>query len=432
MRPMTFATAYLGKQKDSIRLPESSFHPETGIIVVVPCFHEPHLSDTLDSLCRCSHYHSQVEVLIVFNYPEGGDPSLIAEHKAMVCTLEKWREPVGKPIHFTSLDTGGLPGKVAGPGMARKLGMDWAVDFFSRHNRPQGIIVSLDGDCLCSSNYLAAIERHFERYPDLAGCTIYFEHPLEGDDFPPVLYEGIARYEIHMRTHVQALRYAGFPYAFHTVGSCFAVRARTYVAQGGMNRRQGGEDFYFLHKVIPSGRFRELNSTRVIPSPRPSARVPFGTGPQMMEWLDDPGKVICTYHPEAYAMLQSWFQAKNFLYQAQNSKVKEAIHALPKGLACFLDENHAVDAVREINQNVASMQSYQRRFFRWFNAFRVIKFMNTIHGTELEKMPVKEAALTLLKRLGIPCKENMSEKEILLKLRKLEKEKEYETGRFLT
>jgi hypothetical protein len=58
--------------------------------------------------------------------------------------------------------------------------------------------------------------------------------------------------------------------------------------------------------------------------------------------------------------------------------------------------------------------------------------MNTIHGTELEKMPVKEAALTLLKRLGVPCKENMSEKEILLKLRKLEKEKEFETGRLLT
>jgi len=39
------------------------------------------------------------------------------------------------------------------------------------------------------------------------------------------VYGAIAAYELHLRYYVQALRYAGFPHAHHTVGSCLAVRA---------------------------------------------------------------------------------------------------------------------------------------------------------------------------------------------------------------
>ena len=60
------------------------------------------------------------------------------------------------------------------------------------------------------------------------GCTIYFEHPIEGDEYPPEVYDAIIQYELYLRYYLQALRYTGYPYATHTVGSCFAVKASVY------------------------------------------------------------------------------------------------------------------------------------------------------------------------------------------------------------
>ena len=62
-----------------------------------------------------------------------------------------------------------------------------------------------------------------------------------------------------------------------------------------MNRKKAGEDFYFLQKLFDAGHFSECNTTRVIPSPRPSDRVIFGTGPAIREYLET--AVSLTFHP---------------------------------------------------------------------------------------------------------------------------------------
>jgi hypothetical protein len=95
------------------------------------------------------------------------------------------------------------------------------------------------------------------------------------------VFDAVANYELHQRYYLLAVRYTGYPYAFHTVGSCFAVRAEAYCRAGGMSRRQAGEDFYFIQKLAGQGGFTECRSTSVYPSPRPSDRVPFGTGPDI-------------------------------------------------------------------------------------------------------------------------------------------------------
>ena len=78
--------------------------------------------------------------------------------------------------------------------------------------------------------------------------------------------------------------------------------------QGGMNKRQAGEDFYFLHKIIPLGHFGEINTTRVIPSPRPSDRVPFGTGRAVRDYLAT--HKFETYPLEAFRDLKQFFSIK--------------------------------------------------------------------------------------------------------------------------
>jgi len=48
----------------------------------------------------------------------------------------------------------------------------------------------------------------------------------------------------------------------------------SYIAVRGMNRREAGEDFYFLNKLAKLGDIGQIHATTVYPSARPSRRVP--------------------------------------------------------------------------------------------------------------------------------------------------------------
>ena len=52
--------------------------------------------------------------------------------------------------------------------------------------------------------------------------------------------------------------------------------------------------------------------------------------------------------------------------------------------------------LREIKSNTSGIQSFRKRFFGWFNLFRIVKYLNSIHNSFMEKKPVGECALELL------------------------------------
>ena len=238
--------------------------------VVIPCFDEPTLLPCLSSLRNCIPPPHPVEVIVIVNAPAGAPQKVIDTNRRTCEQVVEWAGRNTLPwLHFDILNFPDMPLKDAGAGLARKTGMDLAIHRFEEHNQPDGIISSLDADTLVDPNYLKHIQQLFIDYPACNACTVNFEHPIHGDAFPHEVYKAIIQYELHLRYYVQALRYAGFPYAFHTIGSCFSVRASAYIRQGGMNKRKAGEDFYFLHKLMPLGGFFELNSTCVYPSPRP-------------------------------------------------------------------------------------------------------------------------------------------------------------------
>ena len=231
---------------------------DLSIVVVIPCFNEPDLIGSLETLWFCERPECSVEVIVVLNSPAGCSAEIRSQHQATLKVATAWIEQHRDlRLAFHALHFPELPRKHAGVGLARKIGMDEALRRFDDLGRPEGIIVGYDADCRCEANYLTAIERHFTQNTRSPGCSIYFAHPLSGA-LPPPVYEAIAAYELHLRYYIQALRYAGFPHAHHTIGSCMAVRAGEYRQQGGMNKRKAGEDFYFLHKIIPLGGFGDL------------------------------------------------------------------------------------------------------------------------------------------------------------------------------
>jgi glycosyltransferase involved in cell wall biosynthesis len=305
---MGFASTYLGERTVFPEIIEDAPDELTGIIVVVPSYNEPGICKLLDSLAVCNQPECRVEVIIIVNAPADATNESLENNILTVKNIESWKKENKNSFFRLFAFMAGQPSiKGWGVGLARKTGMDEAVRRFNNINKPEGVILNLDGDCLVEKNYFVSVCNELLKKRDRAACSIYFEHPLSGCDFPENIYTSITLYELHLRYYFQGLAYSGFPYVFHTVGSAIAVKALPYVKAGGMNRKQAGEDFYFIQKLVPLGGYFNLNSTTVYPSPRASFRVPFGTGTLIGKLTGENSTPLLTYNILAFKELQNIF-----------------------------------------------------------------------------------------------------------------------------
>ena len=375
-------------------------HPGTKIIIVIPCYDEPDLLTTLRSLACCSPPRYPVEVVVIINEAENAPATIRQNNVRTVQEAQTWiTRQAFTHLMFHMVYAHDLPDKHAGVGLARKIGMDEALRRFAAINY-DGWIVCLDADCEVAENYLCVLEQVFVREkPNSA--TIYFEHRLSSVT-DPELRAGIIHYELFLRYYINALRYAGFPYAMHTVGSGMAVRAELYARVGGMNRRKAGEDFYFLHKVAPHGKLREITETTVYPSARVSQRVPFGTGRAQAEWLQGAKKRQHTYHPAIFEELKTFFSFAAAQYNSTEEVVIKQMQQLPELLRLFLLENQYIGKIRELKAGTSQSVTFMRRFFAWFDGFMVLKYVHYAKGHGYESVPLLEAGGELLKKLGQP------------------------------
>ncbi len=417
---MAFASQYLSKQREMISHISGTPSERLRYIIVIPAFCEPSLTIALDSLWECDRPAFDTEVIIVVNASENASDDIKQLNHNTTIKAAEWIEKHPDPrLIFHLIHCDHFPAKDAGVGLARKTGMDEALYRFSLIGQASGYILSFDADCHCDRNYLAAIETALQ-IANPHGFNVYFEHPVSGSEFTERNYEGIIDYEIHLRYVNQFLRTCGFPFAFHTVGSCFGVRADIYARQGGMNKKKAGEDFYFLHKIIPLGHFIDIVTTRVIPSPRASSRVPFGTGVAIGKFLQGSSQ-ITTYHPQIFLSLRQFFVKTAQFYKASPQTIETIIAELPEVLKDFLYKNDALQAIAEVNANCSTQHTFTIRFFRWFDAFRIVKYLNYASLNGYPGIPVHEAALQLLTLKGIGLSETASGLEILEKLRALER-----------
>ncbi len=344
----------------------------------------------------------------------------ILKSKEIKNQVENWiLKHSNNRISFYCIVLPGIPLKIAGVGYARKIAMDEAVRRFVQAGQEDGIIVSFDADTSCDRDYLINIESHFLQNSQTDGCTIYFEHPTEGSEFPRIIYQGITQYELHLRYYLHSLRNTGFPNAFYTVGSAFAVRARTYCRQGGMNTRKAGEDFYFLQKLFDLGSFTELNSTRIIPSPRVSSRVPFGTGAAIEKFLKT-NDIITSFNPKSFDSLQKLFENLPLLYKAENEDLDLIIEEFDELLQSCLRIIDFKKSLEEIKNNSSSYEYFRKRFYRYFNMFRILKFLNYAKRYHPD-LPVIECSAIFLHKKAYTENRSQDAKSLLEIFRKLDR-----------
>jgi len=417
---MGFASTWLNERALFPQIINEAPDKQTGIIVVVPSYNEPDIVRLLESLILCEKPDCKVEVIIVVNAPEDASEECIKNNRQTISDVDSWKKEHSDCFFrlFAFIADSSIKGW--GVGMARKTGMDEAVRRFNSLNKPEGIVLNLDADCKVAQNYFVSVYNEFLRRKEGSACSIYFEHPLEGNDFPGSVYDSIAQYELHLRYYYQALAYSGFPWIFHTVGSAIAVRALPYIKAGGMNRKQAGEDFYFIQKLLPAGGYFTLNSTTVYPSPRPSFRVPFGTGASIEKLSKEQSFVFLTYNMQSFIELKAYFSMIKDFFDCKAEELSDYYDNLPDGIRLFSDKTEWIEKLTEIKNNTSGRDSFKKRFFGWFNMFRIVKYLNFVHSEMFEKQPVMVSASVLLNTIGVDLKSEDSV-ELLRYFRKLER-----------
>ncbi|MFO7869380.1 MAG: glycosyltransferase family 2 protein [Bacteroidales bacterium] len=410
---MNFAHTYFSRFHTFGQYISTPPSPDAHIIVVIPCFSEPDIIDTLTSLQSCNKPDCDVEILVVVNFSETApeaDKQYNADTYKCIQTYSTKHSTKKHTIH--PIYAPNAPKKHAGVGWARKVGMDEAVRRFDTLNNAQGIIVACDADTGVAPNYFTEIERFYATHPAHNVAHIYFEHPLSGE-LDDTTYTAIAQYELHLRLYVEALHYIKFPYPYHTVGSCMTVRALSYCKHGGMNKRQAGEDFYFLQKLYQAEHVGEITGTTVFPSARISHRVPFGTGHAMTQMISSSHPVYYSYHPKSYTVLHSFFSVIPTLHSAETEEIKHIFSNLHPSVQTYIGEQQFITKTQEIQSHSSSQHAFIQRFFQWTNAFFIFRFLNESHKTYFTKIPIHTAAT-----LFLHTPENYSIIELLTLLRR--------------
>lgn len=364
------------------------------ISIVIPAYNED-LSYVLDSLAECEHKTpQQVEVLIVLNHSENASQEVKEIHSKQF--LQYHNSSLNNGLMIRCIRAFDLSSKKAGVGLARKIGMDAALNRFSRVGH-DGLLVCLDGDCTVSKNYLAELLK-VENLIN-SGLSIAFEHNIEYNVNQKV--SDVIDYELFLRYYVHALRFSNYPHAFHTIGSSMAVRASAYAKIGGMNTRKAGEDFYFLHKLIPHGGFYDLTTVTVYPSSRKSTRVPFGTGRAMLEMEEGTKNFEMLYNPQTFRDLKVVLEL-NF-------------DQVPESFSAYLHEYSLEKQLADLKLRSKNPEQFRKNFNHWMDGFKVLKYVHFCRDHFYPNVPVLEAFKGLFQG------EVASSREILQKLRVMDR-----------
>ena len=139
---MNFATSYFSRYK---ALPPFFREPpdkDLQMIVMIPCYDDAFIFETLRSLDSANPVQSKIEVIVVVNSGER-TPDEVVDRNRKIFSLLQQQAQASYYAHFRLLPiwVEGTVKKKAGVGFARKAGMDEAVRRFAAIDRPQGLIV---------------------------------------------------------------------------------------------------------------------------------------------------------------------------------------------------------------------------------------------------------------------------------------------------
>lgn len=355
-------------------------------VLVIPAYREPvHLLDRLEKLLASA---PNTLVILVINQPDNQGPTVDALDQAIRQRYsshdgEGWARWHGTADNSTLLvidrfsEGRAIPHK-QGVGLARKIGCDIACRLIDTGNVHSPWIFSSDADVSWPADYFTAANAAASNssallYP-FKHCSAAGQNPIP-----------IALYEFSLHYYVAGLRWAGSPYAFHTIGSILAIDHQHYARVRGFPKRSGAEDFYLLNKLAKTGTIEQLPAPLIRIHDRESDRVPFGTGParHTIAGLDEPLRQYPLYHPACFTALRQALETLKYIASTdcplkswQQTLADKPIHTAPALYA--LDAMGIADAIEHAARHSHSSDGFNRHLHNWLDGFRTLKCIHSL------------------------------------------------------
>ncbi len=263
-------------------------------------------------------------------------------------------------MDFSSIGKG-LSDKQSGVGWARKL----VMDEINQRAKDDDLMISIDADTTFSESYFDSIVKIFKRYPESIALSVPYYHPLTDN---PDLNRAMLRYEIYMRYYAINLWRIDSPYAYTALGSAIALPVKSYRKVSGISPVKSGEDFYFLQKLVKSGKLLCYNPEKVYPATRLSDRVGFGTGPALIKGIKGEWDSYPIYHPSFFNEIETG--CKMFPMLFQNNEVTP--------MTAFLEDIFKEkDIWNPLRKNAGSQKQFIRSCYQKVDGLRVLQFLKS-------------------------------------------------------
>jgi len=279
-----------------------------------------------------------------------------------------------------------------GVGQARKIGADLALSLIEQGKVNSPWIFNTDADVCLPSSYFSAVAQTSESKGSTAALLYPFTHDSKHNN---KIRQATLLYEFSLLHYEHGLKQANSPYAFQTVGSCFAVHAQAYAKVRGFPKRAAAEDFYMLNKLAklnkPGGLgcLFELACEPIIIQARISDRVPFGTGAavnQMMEF-ENPVAQYSYYDPWVFDYLKLLINSLSQVWNESCDDMKSLRLVLSSQAQSHIDQHLLVDALQMIGfskalkhvfkQSKTEVQ-FNKQIHDWFDAFKTLKLIHRL------------------------------------------------------
>ena len=392
---MTSLPFNISKYFKKIGITGYRLQPETKpvykYIIVVPAISEseniPILLESLNN--QESKYFDTTLIVIAVNNIISSSPEIVENNRLLIQYLNRViaeNKFSNLNLAYVDVSTDGneMPDKDGGVGLARKIGMDTALNYFDYDGKGKNILGCLDADCKVENNYFDAVIEYYNHTNAEAGYVNYF-HPLP-DDLENK--KAIICYEIFLRFYVFGLEFAKSPYAFHTIGSTMNSTAEMYVKIGGMNKRKAAEDFYFMEKLSKVTDIHKIDKTSIYPSGRGSFRVPFGTGQRVNRYLAGTHEEYFIYNIESFAILKKWVELfHDASYPDADFYLSEA-EKISSKLREFLELQSFGKNWNKFVENSGQKEQINLQKRLWFDGFKTLKLIHFLRDNGFENKPM--------------------------------------------
>jgi len=343
--------------------------------IVIPCYDEyDYIFKTLDSINNQSLKLLENTLVVVVINNSDKDSQIIKKNNQLTYQSIIKNKYFFEIIVLNSFDkNNAFNNNNAGVGVARKLGLDYCLNFIYDEN---SLLCSLDADTIISEKYLSTIIDEFKNKTNAA--VVNFKHQKSTNS---LIQEGIDKYELILKNIAYEIYKTGSPYGYVSMGSTVICNVKAYIACGGMPKNKATEDFYFLQSLAKYTKIKQIKEILVHPSSRSKQRVYLGTGYRMNQYKKGVKFKDLDYSQDSFRSIKIIIDYAEKYWKESYSKFHKSLkNNLDFRAINFLILKNIESIWINISENSKNKKQFMLFFHQWFDGLMIIQLLKKLNN----------------------------------------------------